>query len=277
MRYYRVGKAGIRLTAEQFLRLQTVYLLEPEVVRRWMALCDIADDEGIWLSLSGGWRDGDYAANEFFRRYTYSGPTRPIGAAGKTAKFYIGDNTHAMGWYTLNAGKIPCATPWNGWHTFGRPGSDQEFVKPRAIDGYGNIRWAADNAHRVGLRASDIAQELHHLEPIESSTSRSKYDPVLHKLTVFDLPGDDEMGEAFYMHVKGDEAIFRVTHGGAVARWVRHHQYGPGAKITAKPIPVEPFGTQVELVVLELIEIHGDGPWTDPNYNGVVQRKHFAP
>lgn len=130
MRLYRVGRGLIRLTAEQFMRLQTVALLEPEVVRRWMALADLADDEGIFLSFSGGWRDGDFAADEFFRRYTHSGPTRPAGTAGATAKFYIGDNEHTMGWYTLNAGKIPCATPWNGWHTFGRPGSTQELVRP---------------------------------------------------------------------------------------------------------------------------------------------------
>jgi hypothetical protein len=178
---YPVGRGVKRLTREQFLRLSTVNRLDPEIVRRDMAMMEAAQDEGVFLSFSNGWRDGRYAEDEFYRRYTRT---------NQTQRLKVTDKKYDGAWWSLNAGEIGCATPWNGLHTYGKPGTAREFVPlPQSTDWYGNLPWMQRNCARFGLRHfKHVPGEGHHTQPVEGCTSRSEYNPTKHTLTRWPLP-----------------------------------------------------------------------------------------
>lgn len=181
MYLYPVGRGVKRLTRDQFLRLSTVNRLDPEVIRRDMAMMEAAQDAGVFLSFSNGWRDGSFAESEWERRYT---PTTQTARVKPTDKKYEGV------WYSLNPGEIGCATPWNGLHTYGKPGTAGEYEPlPQSTDWYGDLKWMQANCSRFGLRHfKHVPGEGHHTQPVEGCTSRAEYKPTKHKLGVWPIP-----------------------------------------------------------------------------------------
>lgn len=193
--------------------------LNREIERRANELMAIADREGHGaLRIGGGWRSETFAYNEFFRRYTYAGTTKPAGkfAAGRL-KSYPGDTQHPVGWYTLNPGEIPCATPGNSYHTTMPPDALTGDTGAVAIDWVNELDWLQANAHRVGLRASKIAGEKHHCDPLEYPPGRRDYNPIKHKLTVWPI---QLWGlEMQLILLQGDGAILKLCDD--QAEWVR--------------------------------------------------------
>lgn len=185
--------------------------LNAEIFRRAEELRRINRAEaGGTLRIGGGWRSDAFATSEFYRRYTRTTQTRRVKA---TDKWWDG------AWWSLNAGEIGVATPGSSYHTTMPPDALTGDTGAVAIDWVNEIAWMNANCHRVGFKSfQHIPGEAHHTQPLEYPSNRRDFRPTDHKLTVWSLPGDDDMMKL--IRPQDCTAVLRLGLDGTVT-WVK--------------------------------------------------------
>lgn len=249
------GIVGPRVTETELLKQTTVRLLNAEIFRRAIALMNIGQDEGHPdLGIGGGWRSSDRAVDEWFRRYTPVGTSRP-----RLSKFWNGilsphdlerlgrDDGYPAQFWALKPGFIGVAVPYMSFHIYCPADALIGDIGAVAIDWYRELPWMQANCHRVGLRSfQHVPGEGHHTQPVEYPGSRGDFDPVKHKLTVWPLPGGvgDEDDMRYIQAVDlidgklvNDPAIIEVV--GREAEWIKDgNEQAANGKVTGPVVPV---------------------------------------
>jgi len=204
--------------------------LNKEIERRFNELIRLNKIEGKGtLRISGGWRSDARIYSEFFRRYTYVGVNKPSGNyESGHLKYFPGDDFHLAGWYVLNDGEIPSATPGNSYHGTMPPDALTGDTGAVAADMVNELDYFQANAHRVGIRASKVPGEKHHGDPLEYPAAKRNFNPATHKLTVWELVSD--MNKMVIIKVPGDRAewlrdgifVTHVANGNIRDRYIKY-------------------------------------------------------
>ncbi len=161
-----VGYAGGSKTSAELGRWKQWSMLDPEFARRLLALFEASDGR---VGIGGGGREETQQRALFLSRYH--------------------DCADGLFWegrrWCKNAGVAPAAPPGRSYHERTTPAGGV-----LAADLIGDLPWAQANAGRFGLKHFlAINGEGWHFQPVEIPNSRRTYDPRVHGLKVWALPG----------------------------------------------------------------------------------------
>lgn len=170
---YRTGYGTTRRTLTELKAWTPFAKLLPEVQRRLIAVMDLSHAHGRDVGVGGGYRSSDSQLTLFLSRHYQVASGGCCGYAGKR--------------YALRSGMAHAAPPSLSYHE-------------ETINGYGLAAdmvgwedgWAETQLKNYGLRSfanlSGSAREGWHWQPIEVPTSRSSFNPTVHKIGVWPIP-----------------------------------------------------------------------------------------
>lgn len=175
---YRTGYGTERKTLTQLKAWIRFANIHPEIQKRVIGLMDAARAHGVDLGVGGGFRTFEEQKSLFLSRHNRV-------ASGGCCSF---EGSR----YALVAGMAHAAPPYRSFHEGTISLNSKLYGVALDMVGWEN-GWMEKNLAAYGLRSfaalSGSMREPWHIQPIEFPTSRSSYDPKLHTLKNWTLPG----------------------------------------------------------------------------------------
>jgi hypothetical protein len=173
------GEWATRLSRVELEGRVTVFRLDAEFRRRAFALMDAAQAAGTDLGIGGGWRSSATQEATFRQRYYV------VPCPGGVVR-WDGNRDGVVECWQKRDGVASAAPPGRSYHEETTPEG-----KALAIDFIGDLVWMNARCAAFGIKHfADVNDEPWHGQPVEVPNSRSRYDPAVHVLGRWLLPGD---------------------------------------------------------------------------------------